>query len=441
MATLDPQIRQQIQQAKLDDPSVSSRTLGRVFNLNASTIQKYWTSSSQTTTTSTNPSSPAQETIDMVGDKMTITKVSRISDLEGLIAHFKVDRGIWEVERWKANKWDMAMKPPATTEYITTEDGREIPAWVRFEKDPIITELYQVTATFTKKKHIVDARAEIEILKAEAKLEMRFPKPVIYTTQDSANMLELLMPDLHAAKLAWSKETGFKNYDTHIAVDTYRRAMDRLIQSASSVNLDKIILGVGNDLLQADNIQGTTYSGTKVDVDSRYRKTYVTVRKMMSEAVEKLRLIAPVEVKVVPGNHDTLSAFTLGDSLECKFENYSDVLVDNAPIQHKIVEWGDVFLILTHGHNGKQSDYGIWMASQYPKEFGRTKFREIHVGHKHKTALDEKFGVRVRTFSALCEPDEWHATNLFVGNLKVAEGLVFNKFTGLTSHFYHTEVD
>jgi hypothetical protein len=76
------------------------------------------------------------------------------------------------------------------------------------------------------------------------------------------------------------------------------------------------------------------------------------------------------------------------------------------------------------------------MASKYPKEFGRTKYREIHVGHKHKTSLDEKFGIRVRTLSSLTEPDAWHAENNFTGNLRTAEALVFNKKQGLIAQFY-----
>src|SRR6185312_13013951 len=208
------------------------------------------------------------------------------------------------------------------------------------------------------------------------------------------------------------KETGFTNYDAEMAVETYRKAVDDHLQSMSKCNVDKIVIGVGNDLLQADNIQGTTYAGTKVDVDSRYRKTYVTARKMLTEAIEKFRRIAPVDVKVVPGNHDVQSAFTLGDSLECRFHNYSDVVVDNNPEMHKIVEWGDVFLILLHGHLGKQADYGVWMATRYSEIFGRTRFRELHCGHKHKLLLDEKFGIRTRVFGSLSGTDAWHSDNL-----------------------------
>jgi hypothetical protein len=94
-----------------------------------------------------------------------------------------------------------------------------------------------------------------------------------------------------------------------------------------------------------------------------------------------------------------------------------------------------------HGDKGKQADYGIWLATTYPEQFAAALFREIHVGHKHTVSLAEKFGIRVRGFGALCPPDEWHANNLFTGNLRIAEGLVWNKHEGLTNHFFHTEID
>lgn len=356
--------------------------------------------------------------VEVTNDKMnfSLPKTS-IQSLDELIEHFKVDTSIWEVERFVANSWEMG-----------SGGGGKIP-------------LYQVKATFIRRKAMEAIREEIESLKDEVKALITVPKPVQYGIRNSGNLLELMIPDLHAGKLAWSKETGYQDYDLSISIDTYRRAIDSLIEQVAVYRIDKIVLGVGNDLLQTDNIQGTTFSGTKVDTDGRYHKVYKTVRKMLCETIEKLRLIAPVEVKLIPGNHDTLSTFTLGDSLECKFESYTDVTVDNEPSKHKSLEWGKCFLLLTHGHEGKQSDYGMWMASQYPETFGRTKFREIHCGHKHKSALDEKFGVRVRTLSALCPPDAWHADNKFVGNLRTAEAMLWNKERGLIAQFYHNEID
>jgi len=375
------------------------------------------------------------ESVEYADDKMKIVKKSEknIRTLEELLDVCNVDLDIWEVERWKCNQWAMAGFPK------TVGSSRH---WHRESTAPIITPVWQVQATFKPKKNGKEVREEIEELKAELKSRASFvPRYTKQRVHGTGNILELLIPDLHAGKLAWSKETGYADYDLNISIETYRRALDSLLAQASLYSFDKIVLGVGNDLLQTDNIQGTTYSGTKVDTDSRYHKVYKTVRKMLVETIEKLRRIAPVEVKLIPGNHDTLSTFTMGDSLECRFYDYEDVIVDNEPTKAKTVEWGECFIVLVHGHEGKQADYGMWLASKWPKEFGRTKFREIHVGHKHKTALDEKFGVRVRTFSALCPPDAWHSDNTFTGNLRVAEALVWNKDRGLVAQFYHTEID
>lgn len=374
-----------------------------------------------------------KETVEVAGDKMHVTlPKTRIHTKEQLIEHFQVDTKIWDVERFACNTWEMAAIPRAVGESKN---------WKRPSTTPILTTLYQVKATFVRNKDKQAIFDLVDDLKAELKALAPTPKLTTYGTLDSDNILELMLPDLHAGKLAWSKETGYQDYDLPTSIETYQRAIDSLLEQASGYKFDKIILCVGNDLLQTDTIQGTTYSGTKVDTDSRYHKVYKTVRKMLCETIEKLRLIAPVEVKVVPGNHDTLSTFTMGDSLECRFYNYPDVVVDNSPEHHKVVEWGDCFLIMTHGHKGKQDDYGIWMAAKYPAIFGRTKFREVHCGHRHKTAMDEKFGIRIRTLSALCPPDAWHAHGNMIGNLRTAEAFVWNKKRGLVAMFFHNEID
>lgn len=428
-------IQNKVRTAKVENPNLSTRELGAMFGVHKSTVSNILLrpENGQVSTNVENYVSP--ERVDEIkGDAWNIQiNKTNISNLDELIIACKIDLQVWEIERCQFKHWGMGF----VREAVTTK-GDEEDTTVR---ESGVQPLFSVTAICKRKKHMVDARAEIETLKSEAKAEMRYPTPVIYTTQDSDNALELLIPDVHLAKLAYNKETGFQNYDVEIAVNAYRRAIDNQIQQNAHFNIDKIVLGVGNDLLQADNIQGTTFGGTKVDVDSRYRKSYVTARKMLSEAIEKLRQIAPVEVKVVPGNHDTLSSFTLGDSLECKFENYSDVFVDNQPLSHKIFEWGDVLLALMHGDKGKRTKYGVWLATTYPQLFGRTRFREIHLGHKHKLDMDEEFGIVTRTFRAICPPDEWHSSNLFTGNLRSAEGLMWNKTRGLINQSYYTELD
>jgi predicted phosphodiesterase len=349
------------------------------------------------------PSDP--EVHDITGDSYTITlPKTEVHTLEELIETCKVDTTAWEIVRF--NAW-----------YKSEEDG---------------TPLYRVTAFLKKRKDILDVIDEIERLKDLAKAEARKPKAIERPTALTGNMLEINVPDTHFGKLAWGVETGYENYDVKIAQSMFMRALNTLLQRTSNTKFDEIIFVVGNDLFNSDNIENQTTRGTVVTTDGRYHKTFYKVRSTIIEAIEMLRKIARVKVIMVPGNHDNLSVWHLGDSLECYFHKYDDVRIDNEPKYRKYHQFGQVMLMLTHGDKGDRQDYPLLMATEQPKMFGETKFREAHTGHTHRTKLDEQHGVRVRVLPALCPPDDWHAENGFVGNLRNAEAYIWNKEEGLT---------
>src|ERR1017187_2804173 len=364
-----------------------------------------------------------EEVYEIQDDTYNISiKNTRIHTLPELLEYCKVDLSIWSVERFIVNKWELGAKG--------------------IDGEIHVEPLFQVKATLVKRYDIINAKQEIEDLKTAAKEFSRTPDPVVKSYTTSGNSLELLIPDLHAGKFAWSKETGHPDYDTPTAIATYEKALATLLSRAKGYVFDEIILGVGNDLLNSDDYNSQTTKGTLVNSDTRYPKTYKAVREMLCRSVEKLReRCTRVVVKVVPGNHDSQSTFTMGDSLECYFHNYTDVVIDNSPSPHKFYRWGKVLLGFTHGDKGKKSDYGIWMATERPQDFGDTIFREIHIGHTHGIKVEEKFGVRVRTFAALCPPDAWHSAEHFVGNLRQAEAIVWNKEAGRIAEFIHTELN
>jgi predicted phosphodiesterase len=366
----------------------------------------------------TKTSSP-EEVYEIQDDTYNISiKNTRIHTLPELLEYCKVDLSVWEVERFIVNKWEMASK--------SVDGGVDV------------TPLYQVKATLAKRKEIVDAKAEIDKIKAEFKKSA----PVVrrYTpATESDNLLEINIPDSHFGKMAWGKETGDKNYDTPIAAAIFLRAVDSLVKRASGYNYSRVVFVVGNDLLNSDDELGRTTKGTFVSTDCRYQKTFSVVRKTITEAIETLRKVAPVEVIMVSGNHDNLGVWHLGDSLECIFENYADVHVNNDPTSRKYIRHGKVLLMFTHGDKGKRDDYPLLMATERSKDFGETLFREIHTGHIHQTKLQEFHGVRVRILPSLSPPDAWHSENGFIGQQRNAEAYVWNNQEGLIAQFYHND--
>jgi len=375
-----------------------------------------------------------------------------IHTLEQLVEKFKVDLSVWEVERFIANKWEVVMKPAAYTELFTvqtaTKEGtvkNTVPLWQRDKEnvDPLHRSLYQVKAFFKKRVEVVDAKNELEGLKELAKKNAPKPLTVKLVGSPNGNMLEVNLPDPHFGKLAWGAETGGANYDTKIAVDVYRRAVQALLERTASYGLfEEILFVVGNDLLNSDDLEGRTTKGTYVSTDGRYQKTFSAVRTLIIETIETLRTRAKkVKVMMVPGNHDRLSTWHLGDSLECYFHKYEDVEIDNSARYRKYYQFGKVMIMFTHGDKGKRVDYPLLMATEQREMFGNTEFREAHIGHKHTNKVEEFHGVRVRTLSALCPPDAWHSENGFCGNLRSSEAFVWNAVEGLIGIAVYTDSD
>ncbi len=354
---------------------------------------------------------------------VAVVTAERVRTLEDLVRVCDIDLETWEVVEWHANKWEMGYKDAAKT-------AHSLP-------------LFQVKARLRRRVELISARQEIAELKALAKLEIT-PKQHLLRPpvrlHGSGNMLEIDIFDLHLGKLAWSKETGYENYDLKIARRLFEEALETLIQRTASHSFSRVVLPVGNDFFHTDNLVSETSHGTRQDCEGRFHKTARIGREMMVHAIERLRQVAPVTAVITPGNHDQLSAWHLGDSLECWFHRDSDVTIENLPTLRKYVEFGQVMLMFTHGNRGKQPDYPLLMATEQPDMWGRTRFREAHLGHLHKThvlsgpSVRENHGARVRIISSLCATDAWHSEMTFVGNLRQAEAFVWNAKEGQIAH-------
>ncbi len=362
------------------------------------------------------------------------TVSERVKTLADLIRVCDIDTVAWEIVRWECKASQMGSIPRTTG---NREDG-----WQRPSTDPVITQLYHVSVTLKPKVAILAARDEIASMLTDAKKQIAVvPKRQLTRAGKLAttgNMLEISIPDLHVGKLAWARETGWDNYDSKIAAQCFKDALLALIARTSAYKFDRVLFVCGNDILHSDTSAGATTGGTLLDTDSRYQKSFSTVRKLMIWAIDTLREIAPVTVPMVSGNHDQLSVWHLGDSLECWYHTIADVKIDNEPCPRKYIQHGKVMLLMTHGHKGQHKDYPNVMAAEQPAMWGATTFREAHTGHIHQLKVLERYGVKVRVSPALCSPDAWHSENQFIGNGRSAEAFVWSSTHGLLGTAYYT---
>jgi hypothetical protein len=370
--------------------------------------------------------------VTFAGDNCTIRKTAPLlvrTEAEAVKA-CAVDLDTWEVVACEIKAYQQASVPR-----VVGRTGN----WSRKSDKPVVTQLYSIHLKLRKRVALIAARAEIEALIRDSRKRIAPAPAVRLVHTPSGNMLEINITDLHVGKLAWGPETGHENYDARLAERVHDAAVEALVARTAGFKIERILLIVGNDLLHADTKAGTTTGGTPLDMDSRYHRSFLIVRKMIVRCIFRLREIAPVKVVTVPGNHDTLSTWHLGDSLEMRFHDAKHVDIDNVPGRMRAYEeWGRVMLMFTHGNRGKLDRYPQLMARERPEMWGRTEFREAHTGDKHQAKTIELFGCRVRILPALCPPDAWHSENLFVGNLRQAEAFVWNKAEGMVGTALYT---
>ena len=359
------------------------------------------------------------------------TTSERVRTLKDLIRVCEIDTTEWDIERWTANKWEMGYKD-SDDQSAHTIPLFQVKAWLR-RKSPVIRTL--------------DA-LRVELV-ADIKREAKALRPVNRKSRfvDGDWLFEFAPTDLHVGKLTWGEET-VTNYDAAIASDLFLEALDFLLDKAlrlSGGKLSRVLCLFGNDVSHIDSKKGQTTAGTPMDVDTRYIKIYRRICELHRHAMRRLLDVAPVDVVIVPGNHDELTSFHLGEVLAATFESNPHIKVDNSPRLRKYYEFGVNLLGFTHGDKERIAELPLTMAREQPEAWARCSSREFHIGHLHKKeqwetgrpglvvqGLYSDKGVRIRRFASLSAHDAWH-TSMGYMDRRTCEGLIFHKRAGFTA--------
>lgn len=255
--------------------------------------------------------------------------------------------------------------------------------------------------------------------------------------------LEICLFDLHLGKYSWAEETG-EDYDTRVAEQRAHAAVTDLLAQAAPYTLDSIILPIGNDFFHYDHLDGTTTAGTAQDRDTRFHRMFRRGRGLMSWCIRQCAERAPVRCVVVPGNHDALSAWTLGQVLAAEFAQDSRVEFDSSARKRKYVLYGKNLIAYTHGHTEPHKKLPQIVAAEEPRLWAAATTREVHLGHFHKSKVtepvyvDDSEGCTVRVVRSLSGTDAWHASMGYVGNIRGAEAFVWRKSGGLRANLLYT---
>lgn len=354
-----------------------------------------------------------------------------IKTLDQLLKVSNVDTEIWKVSDYIVNKWDVTIGQGANGLPETIEN-------------------FQVKAKLERDGAAVKEKIAGEIFK---ELVKEYKAPVLdvdkleYNTNEN-NLFEIALFDLHLGKLAWKGETG-ENYDTKIARKRYLEAILRLLKYAKGFPYNKILFPIGSDFFNSDTIFNTTTKGTYQDEDLRWQKTFKVGNILLIDAINLLKQTGvPIDVIVIPGNHDFERSYYMGEFLSAWFRNDDSVNIDNHASPRKYYRFGKVLLGFTHGSEEKEDSLPMLMSSEKEakRHWSDTIFHEWHLGHIHRKrknqyVIRDKFAIEkeestvtIRYLSSLTGTEEWHHKKGFIGSTKAGEAFIWNDKDGLRAH-------
>jgi hypothetical protein len=350
------------------------------------------------------------------------TKSINIKTVEDALAYAKVDCNIWQVEKYLINSWEVTMGYKATKGKPETYTNWQVKVWL--------------------KRKIVNIDKLADIFKGLVSSYVPNYKIVPKWKSLDKVLCEISIYDLHFGKKSWEKETG-ENYDTEIAEKRFINAVDDLAQKASIYRPERILFPIGNDFLHIDTLSGTTTKGTRQDADDRTTMLFKNGLLLLVKSIDKLSTIAPVNVIIVPGNHDTMSMFHLGTALWSWYRNIKHISVDDSFMLRKYFEYGNSLIGFVHGDrdDAPVKNLPLIMAQEQSEAWARTKFREWHIGHVHKRketdfiAGDTYNGVHVKVIPSLTGTDAWHYQHGYVKGERMAESFLWDFKNGCIGTF------
>jgi hypothetical protein len=364
--------------------------------------------------------------------------VDEIRTADDLIRVLNIDATTWNVDRFQVGK-SIAYRKDREVKWDVV-DGKVTSGHVNDSGKLLLKPVFNVKVWMSRKTEEIRTNLALEDFKT---LAYQFaPKAVSlkYPKLKQGMLYEIEMPDIHIGKLTWGEETG-EDSDIKIQEKIAKTVIEELLSHTQHYPIDRILFPIGHDYFNVDNQFNTTAHGTPQQEDTRWRKTFKVGWTLAADMINMCAQIAPVDVYIIPGNHDEERSYYLGEVLSALYMNSKNVCIENSPKARKYYEYGSNLIGMTHGYHEKITKLAQLMSFEVPEMWARTKHREWHTGDKHhkedyvhKTHESDN-GVVVRILRSLTTADAFHYNKGYVGALKASEAFLWNKENGLIAQF------
>jgi predicted phosphodiesterase len=279
---------------------------------------------------------------------------------------------------------------------IYTADDEGNKAWLKTKRT--MTEAQRDTAI---KAFVEGLTKDLPKAKKQAKPKVKKFDPDLLPT--------IVIGDAHFGMRADARETKEQDYDTKIAAKSHLEAIDYLVD-VSTASEHSLLVNVG-DFIHANGSAGTTFGGTRLDVDTRIEVVLETAAQTFIFAIEKmLSKHKNVSVIMARGNHDSDTAIALALILKFYYSKEPRVnILDPHGFFHTL-QFGATLIAVHHGDKVKANKLASILPRMLPEQWSSTNYRKWLVGHiHHQNAIETDNGVFVESFGTICFPDSYHA--------------------------------
>ena len=344
---------------------------------------------------------------------------TKIQTEEELLKDAGIDMELYEVERCVVNNWEVAgaKKNKDQDDSLWKTGLRQIKVTLRRKKDD------RIAAERLLQRILADSPVALKI---------KYPKAKKGTPRRA---LEISIMDPHYGMMCFQGDSDH-SWDLKKCEQLCMWSVDTLLADAKKHGpFEEIVFPFGNDFLHHDNLEHTTTRGTNQPEGLSYLHVYERAIQLAVTMIERMAEVAPVKIIQVSGNHDQVTAFTLGHVLNAYYHNDPNVSVDVSPSPYKFWRFGTNLLGLDHGHHVKPPRLAALMAHECKDVWADTTFREWHLGDQHrkgsaKPITMEEQGVSVEYLPALTPPNAWHRLKGFNWQQRGAMAFVWDAEEG-----------
>lgn len=316
------------------------------------------------------------------------------------------------------NKWEI-------TKYTQSFSGNEdnpkwqVKAWMKLKKEDELQILSKVLNNYKPNYK--------PLTEKDIKINISFNEP---------SMLLINLADPHFDKQDLDGSTIQEKSKKYLEC-----LSNLLMRAYHSHNLDKIVFVIGNDTFNTDNFHNSTTNLTPQNVNTSWDNAYEIVFDTMVSAISLLKQFTnDLVVMLVQGNHDRTKSYYLAHGLEAFFKGEKNILFERKSTNRKVITYGENFLGFHHG-DCKNERLPLVFASEFYKDWGKCKYKEIILADKHhnnektfKQSQNEAQGIRMRILPSLSGTDKWHDENLYFSR-QAGIALVYDKELGKISEF------